>query len=58
MTGKKLQEVLKQEERAEVREIILMFLLQNDRKSHRKIAEFIGGCLKTLGYWFRESPGI
>ena len=48
---KNLQEALKQEERAEVRERILMFLLQNDGKTHREIAEFIGCCLKTVAYW-------
>ncbi len=39
---KNLQKALKEEERAEVRERILMFLLLNDGKTQREIAEFIG----------------
>ena len=38
---KKLQESFKEEERGEVRERILMFLLLNDGKTQREIAEFI-----------------
>lgn len=48
---KKLQEALKKEERTEVRERILMFLLLNDGKKQREIAEFIGCSLKTVAYW-------
>jgi transposase len=48
---KKLQEALKQEERTEVRERILMFLLLNDGKTHKEISEFIGCSLKTVGHW-------
>jgi len=48
---KKLQESFKEDERGEVRERILMFLLLNDGKTQREIAEFIGCCLKTVAYW-------
>jgi hypothetical protein len=46
---KNLQKALKEEERGEVRERILMFLLLNDGKTQREIAEFIGCSLKTVG---------
>ncbi|TRV09812.1 MAG: IS630 family transposase [Microcystis wesenbergii Mw_MB_S_20031200_S109] len=48
---KNLQKALKEEERAEVRERILMFLLLNDGKTQREIAEFIGCSLKTVAPW-------
>jgi len=48
---KNLQKALKEEERAEVRERILMFLLLNDGKTQREIAEFIGCSLKTVAHW-------
>jgi DNA invertase Pin-like site-specific DNA recombinase len=48
---KNLQKALKEEERAEVREIILMFLLLNDGKTQREIADFIGCSLKTVAHW-------
>jgi transposase len=48
---KKLQESFKEDERGEVRERILMFLLLNDGKTQREIAEFIGCSLKTVAYW-------
>jgi len=48
---KQLQESLKKEERAEVRERILMFLLLNDGKTQTEISEFIGCSLKTVAYW-------
>ena len=35
-----LQNALKQEERAEVRERILIFLLENDGKNYQQIADF------------------
>ncbi len=37
--------------KAEVRERILMFLLLNDGKTQREIAEFIGCSLKTVAHW-------
>ena len=64
---KNLQKALKEEERAEVRERILMFLLLNDGKTQRldfarrwpwakpkgqrEIADFIGCSLKTVAHW-------
>ena len=48
---KNLQKALKEEKRAEVRERILMFLLLNDGKTQREIAEFIGCSLKTVAHW-------
>lgn len=47
----KLQEALKQEEKAEIRERILMFLLLNDGKTQQEISEFIGCSLRTVAYW-------
>jgi hypothetical protein len=46
-----LQKSLKKEERAEVRERILMFLLLNDGKTQTEISDFIGCSLKTVAYW-------
>jgi hypothetical protein len=48
---KQLQKSLKKEERAEVRERILMFLLLNDGKTQTEISDFIGCSLKTVAYW-------
>jgi transposase len=47
----KLQEALTKEEKAEVRERVLMFLLLNDGKTHKEISEFIGCSLRTVAYW-------
>lgn len=47
----KLQSALKQEEKVEIRERILMFLLLNDGKTHQEISEFIGCSLRTVAYW-------
>jgi len=48
---KNLQKALKEEERGEVREKTLMFLLLNDGKTQQEIAEFIGCSLETVAYW-------
>ena len=46
-----LQNALKQENRAEVRERILIFLLENDGKNYQEIAEFLGCSPRTVAYW-------
>jgi transposase len=49
-----LQQALKIEEKADIRERILMFLLLNDGKTHQEIAYFLGCSLRTVAYWFRH----
>ena len=44
----KLQKALKEEEKANVRERILILLLLNDGKTQSKIAEFFGCSIKYL----------
>ncbi len=46
-----LQQALKKENRPEVREIILIFLLEDDGKNYQEIAEFLGSSPKTVAYW-------
>lgn len=46
-----LQQALKKEHRPEVRERILIFLLENDGKNYQEIAEFLGCSPKTVAYW-------
>ena len=48
---KYLQNALKKENRAEVRERILIFLLENDGKNYDQIAEFLGSSPRTVAYW-------
>ena len=48
---KYLQDALKKENRPEVRERILIFLLENDGKNYQEIAEFLGCSAKTVAYW-------
>lgn len=48
---KYLQESLKKEERPEVRERILIFLLENDGKNYQEIANFLGISARTVAYW-------
>jgi transposase len=48
---KYLQEALKTEDRPEVRERILIFLLENDGKNYQEIADFLGCSTKTVAYW-------
>ena len=48
---KYLQNALKKENRPEVRERILIFLLENDGKNYQQIAEFLGCSVKTVAYW-------
>jgi len=49
-----LQKVFKTEEKADVRERILMFLLLNDGKTQQEIADIIGCSLRTVAYWCRH----
>ena len=46
-----LQEALKKETRPEVRERILIFLLENDGKNYQQIADFLGCSPRTVAYW-------
>lgn len=48
---KYLQDALKTEDRPEVRERILIFLLENDGKNYQEIADFLGCSTKTVAYW-------
>jgi transposase len=48
---KYLQNALKSEARSEVRERILIFLLENDGKNYQQIADFLGCSPKTVAYW-------
>lgn len=49
-----LQQAFKREEKADIRERILMFLLLNDGKTQQEIADFIGCSLRTVAYWCRQ----
>jgi transposase len=46
-----LQQGLKKENRPEVRERILIFLLENDGKNYQEIANFLGCSPRTVAYW-------
>ncbi len=48
---KYLQNSLKTENRSEVRQRILIFLLENDGKNYQQIADFLGCSTKTVAYW-------
>ena len=48
---KYLQDALTTEDRPEVRERILIFLLENDGKNYQEIADFLGCSPKTVAYW-------
>jgi DNA-directed RNA polymerase specialized sigma subunit len=47
----KLQKALKEEEKANIREKILILLLLNDGKTQSKIAEFLGCSVNKVSYW-------
>ena len=46
-----LQQALKKENRPEVRERILIFLLENDGKNYQEIADFLVCSPRTVAYW-------
>ena len=48
---KYLQKALRTEKRPEIRERILIFLLENDGKNYQEIANFLGCSQKTVAYW-------
>jgi transposase len=48
-----LQRAFKTEEKADVRERLLMFMLLNDGKTQQEIADIIGCSLRTVAYWCR-----
>ena len=50
----KLQKALRESELPHVRERILILLLQNDGKTQREIANFIGCSPRTVAYWCRH----
>ena len=47
----KLQKALKEEEKGNIRERIMILLLLNDGKTHSKIAEFLGCSVNKVSYW-------
>jgi len=47
----KLQKALKEEEKGNIRERILILLLLNDGKTQSKIAEFFGFSVNKVSYW-------
>lgn len=47
----KLQKALREEEKANIRERILILLLLNDGKTQSKIADFLGGSVNKVSYW-------
>jgi transposase len=47
----KLQKALKEGEKANIREKILILLLLNDGKTQSKIADFLGGSVNKVSYW-------
>lgn len=47
----KLQQYLKSHEHPDVRERILIILLQNDGKTQKEIADFVGCSLRKVAYW-------
>jgi transposase len=47
----KLQKALREEEKANIRERILILLLLNDGKTQYKIAEFLGCSVNKVSYW-------
>jgi transposase len=47
----KLQKALKSEEKANIREKILILLLLNDGKTQSKLAEFLGCSVNKVSYW-------
>jgi len=47
----RLQQALREEERPELRERVLMLLLMNEGKTYEQIAGFIGCSQRTVGYW-------
>ena len=48
---KKLQTALKEEEKGNTREVILILLLIEDGKAQSKIAEFLGCSVNKVSYW-------
>ena len=47
----KLQKALREEEKANIRERILILLLLNDGKTQSKMADFLGCSLNKVSYW-------
>jgi transposase len=47
----KLQSELKYNEHPDIRERILILLLQNDGKTQQEIADFVGCSLRKIAYW-------
>ncbi len=47
----KLQNELKYNDHPDIRERILILLLQNDGKTQQEIADFVGCSLRKVAYW-------
>ena len=47
----RLQQALKENELAHVRERILIILLQNDGRTQKETSRFLGGSPRTVTYW-------
>jgi len=47
----KLQKALREEQKASIRERILILLLLNDGKTKSNIAEFLGCSINKVSYW-------
>ena len=47
----KLQKALREEQKANIRERILILLLLNDGKTQSNIAEFLGCSINKVSYW-------
>ena len=48
----KLQKALKEEEKANIREIILILLLLNNGKMQSKMADSLGCSVNKVSYWY------
>jgi transposase len=48
----KLQKALREEEKANIREKILILLLLNDGKTQSNITDFLGCSINKVSYWF------
>ena len=54
---KNLQEAIRREKNAKIRERILMLLLLNEGKTYQEIADFLGCSRRRVAYWcFHGAP--
>lgn len=52
---KRLQKALRESEQPHVRERILILLLQNEGRTQREIAQFLGCSPRTVAHWCLHS---